>query len=80
MNSSLSTTVPGRGFMEVGVEAAGLYFPALLIIVLAALFLAWGVEYFLERFGWTDFIWNVPVFFIALTTWFASLLGLWLLP
>ena len=41
---------------------------------------AWLVTIVLERFGLTRYLWNMPLFFIALSVLLGSLLGLVLAP
>lgn len=41
---------------------------------------AWLLLVVLERLGWTRYLWNVPLLFIALAILFGSALGLCLAP
>jgi len=41
---------------------------------------AWLVTAVLEHFGLTRFFWNLPLFFVALSVFFGSVLGLILAP
>ncbi|MEO8205605.1 MAG: DUF1656 domain-containing protein [Chthoniobacterales bacterium] len=36
---------------------------------------AWAVALFLERKGWTRFVWHLPLFFIAMVVFFSCMLG-----
>ncbi len=38
--------------------------------------LAWLVMVVLERVGWTRQIWNIPLFFVALSVLFGCVIGL----
>lgn len=62
------------------VEVFGIYMPLLLMIAVGGFFLAWGIERLLEHRNWSQHIWQLPLFFIALTILFTSVLGLLLLP
>lgn len=41
---------------------------------------AWGVVALMERRAWTRLVWNLPLFFVALTVLFGCVIGLILAP
>lgn len=42
--------------------------------------LAWIVLVIMERKGWSRLVWNLPLFFVALTVLFGCVIGLILSP
>lgn len=51
-----------------------------LVIGAMGFVLAWLVMVVLERVGWTRQIWNIPLFFVALSVLFGCVIGLILSP
>ena len=68
-------------FLKVAeIEIAGFLLPWGLIMGTLGFLIAWGVVVLLERASWTRHIWHLPLFFIALVIFFASVLGLFFSP
>jgi hypothetical protein len=41
---------------------------------------AWAAVFLIERRGWTQRIWNLPLFFVALAVFFGCAIGLLFAP
>ena len=54
----------------------GLYIPWVVPVVLVGFLSASVVVNWMERLGWTRFIWHLPLFLLALAVFFSSLVGL----
>ena len=51
-----------------------------MLVGAAGFLVAWMMLVAVERLGWTRYLWNVPLLFIALVILFGSALGLCLAP
>jgi hypothetical protein len=51
-----------------------------MVIAATGFLAAWLVMVFIEQFGWTRHLWNLPLLFIALVILLGSALGLCLAP
>lgn len=54
--------------------------PWAMMIFMLGFLSAWAVVTFMERRGWTRYVWHLPLFFVALAVFLGSLFGLVLAP
>jgi len=62
------------------IEFLGFYIPWFWVIAAAGFVLAWVTVFAMEHLRWTQYIWHLPLFFIALGVIFSSILGLVFAP
>ena len=67
-------------FQNAEIALGEFLFPWGMVISVLGFLAAWLATIVLERFGLTRYLWNMPLFFIALSVLFGSLLGLVLAP
>ena len=62
------------------IDVLGMFMPWWLVVGVPAYLAAWVVVMVLERLHLTRHIWHLPLFFLALTVLFFSVIGLILAP
>ena len=62
------------------IQLGDLLIPWILVVVAIGFLLAWLVMAILEYTGLSRYVWNLPLFFVALVVLLASLTGILLRP
>jgi len=62
------------------IEVLGFYIPWIWVIGAAGFLFAWATISLMEHLNWTRHIWHLPLFFLALSVIFGSILGFLLAP
>ena len=62
------------------ISLGGVYFPPLLFAASLGVLFAWVITRLMNRFGLARFIWNPPLFFLALSVICTHLVGTFLIP
>lgn len=61
-------------------DLLGFFVPWGMVIGVLGFMLAWGITLLLEHLEWTQFIWHLPLFFVALAIFCTCILGLIFAP
>jgi hypothetical protein len=58
----------------------GIYFPPILLAIVLGTLVTWVITRFLNKFELVRFIWNPPLFFVALSIICTGLVGCFIIP